>query len=98
MNVHEKQERLNNGQNRSVILTNFIKLHKHNWRYGNFHKIVKSNQNDTDKTILNSIILKVQFTKYVTCFPDMNIYKIETNNYYHVRSYSNTTNITKCAL
>ena len=32
----------------------FIKRDKPNWWYGKFRRIVKSNQNDTDKTI-NSI-------------------------------------------
>ena len=100
MHVDEKQARLNNGQIRSVILAQFIKLHKHNWLSMLISiNIVKSNQNDTDKTILNSIILKGEFTNNDTCYPDMNIFKIETNNYCHhwccqTCSYSNTTNIT----
>ena len=53
-----------------------------------------------DKTILNSnfIILKGEFTNNDICSPDMNIFKIETNNYCQTCSYSNTTTKTKCAL
>ena len=64
---------------------------------------IKSNQNSTDKTILNSIILKGESTNNDTVSLDMNIFKIETNNCYHnwscqACSYSNTSNITECAL
>ena len=47
-----------------------IKQTKHNWVW-NFYNIVKSNQNDTDKTNLNSIefhiILKSEFINNDTC-------------------------------
>ena len=47
--------------------------------------IVKLNQNDTDKTNLhsNSILLKGEFTHNDTCSSNMNIFKVETNNYCH---------------